>query len=172
MRFLSTPGSYPEHPSRVEVIETHYSWVFLTDVYAYKLKKPVQGEGFDFRTVEARRRNALAEWRLNRRLAGDVYRGVVPLNLSATGRLSLGGCGAPVDWLVKMLRLPAERMFDRRLAGRKLRHGDIEPLARHLATFFATARRIPISTPKVLEQIKGELGSSLEPFPISDSLRC
>ena len=31
------------------------SWVFLTDVHAYKLKKPVHYEGLDFRTVSARR---------------------------------------------------------------------------------------------------------------------
>lgn len=168
--FLSRTDSYPEHPARVDIIETHYSWVFLTDAYAYKLKKPVRGDGFDFRTIEGRRRNALAEWRLNRRLAGDVYQGVVPLNLSV-GRLSLDGCGAPVDWLVKMVRLRAERMFDQRLAGRKLRHGDIEPIARHLAAFFATARRVSIGPHKVLGQIKVELASSLKAFADLGQLR-
>lgn len=169
--FLSRPDSYPEHPARVDIIETHYSWVFLTDAHAYKLKKPVRGDGFDFRTIEGRRRNALAEWRLNRRLAGDVYQGVVPLNLSADGRLSLDGWGAPVDWLVKMVRLRAERMFDQRLAGRKLRHGDIEPIARHLAAFFASARRVSIGSHTVLDQIKGELDSSLKAFSDLGQLR-
>jgi hypothetical protein len=46
--FLSRVDSYAERPDRVEVVETHYSWVFLTDTCAYKLKKPVQGVGFDF----------------------------------------------------------------------------------------------------------------------------
>ena len=56
VRFLSRPDSYPEHPRQVEVIETHFSWVFLTETRAYKLKKPVQGDGFDLRRVEERRR--------------------------------------------------------------------------------------------------------------------
>ena len=77
---LAVPDSYPEHPSRIEAIETHYSWVFLTDTHAYKLKKPVQGDGFDFRSVAARRRNALAELRLNRRLAPGVYLRIVKLS--------------------------------------------------------------------------------------------
>jgi hypothetical protein len=46
VRFLSRADSYAEHPHRVDMVETHYSWVFLTDKCAYKLKKPVQGVGF------------------------------------------------------------------------------------------------------------------------------
>ena len=38
---MSNPSSYPDHPSSVEVVETHISWVFLTKEFAYKLKKPV-----------------------------------------------------------------------------------------------------------------------------------
>jgi hypothetical protein len=40
--FLCQPQHYPERPRRIEVIETHFAWVFLTDSYAYKLKKSVQ----------------------------------------------------------------------------------------------------------------------------------
>jgi aminoglycoside phosphotransferase family enzyme len=123
----------------VDVIETHYSWVLLTDRYAYKLKKPVQGEGFDFRSVDGRRRNAVAELRLNRRLAPDVYLRTVPLTVQTDGRLTLDGRGEPVDWLVQMVRLDADRMFDRRLARRDWRYGEIEGLAQRLARFFATA---------------------------------
>lgn len=46
-----------------------------------------------FRLVEARRRNAVAEARLNRRLAGDVYLAVVPLTVGPGGRLAIGGAG-------------------------------------------------------------------------------
>jgi uncharacterized protein len=67
--FLGSPTAYPEQPSQVERIETHFSWVFLTDRYVYKLKKPLRGEGFDFSSPDARLRNAEAEVRLNRRLA-------------------------------------------------------------------------------------------------------
>ena len=164
VRFLSSPDSYQEHPSRVEVIETHFSWVFLTDARAYKLKKPVQGDGFDFRSIAARRRNAMAEVRLNRRLAPDVYLGAVPLVLSGDGGLSIGGPGRPVDWLVKMIRLDADHMFDRRLARRDWHYAEIEGLAYRLATFFATARRARLTAPQLKRRITAELSAALAAF--------
>src|SRR6516225_1471208 len=57
VRFLSRPSSYPDRPRRVTTVETHMSWVFLTDQQAYKLKKPVRHPFLNFGTVEARRRN-------------------------------------------------------------------------------------------------------------------
>ncbi|MEX0612801.1 MAG: hypothetical protein WD229_11840, partial [Pirellulales bacterium] len=47
VEFLSKPSSYSEATAAVRVIETHISWVFLTDLYAYKLKKPVRFEFLD-----------------------------------------------------------------------------------------------------------------------------
>ena len=81
---------------------------------AYKLKKPVRYDYLDFSTVEARRADCVAEVRLNRRLAPDVYLGVIPVELGVDG-LRLDGCGVAVDWLVEMRRLPAERMLDHAL---------------------------------------------------------
>ncbi len=160
-RFLSAPESYPEHPSQVEAVETHYSLVFLTDRHAYKLKKPVRGDGFDFRSIAARRNNAVAELRLNRRLAPDVYLGMVPLTLEADGRLAIGGQGRPVDWLVKMVRLEAEQMLDRRLARGEWHYGEIEALAQRLAGFFATARRARVSAPQLKARFRTELSTAV-----------
>ncbi|MET0923282.1 MAG: hypothetical protein ABWY47_09100, partial [Xanthobacteraceae bacterium] len=88
------------------------SWVFLTDDFAYKLKKPVRHARVDLRTLEARRRNCLTEIRLNRRLAPDVYLAMKPLTLVAHRGLQLAGDGDVVDWLVTMRRLPDELMLD------------------------------------------------------------
>src|SRR6516164_11230079 len=113
--FLESPTAYPERPSRVERIETHFSWVFLTDRHVYKLKKPLHGEGFDFSSPGARLRNAEEEVRLNRRLAYDVYIGIVPLTKERGCDLAIAGEGVAIDWLVQMVRLSAERMLDHRL---------------------------------------------------------
>ena len=92
--FLSAIGSYPsERPEVVEARETHMSWVFLTDHFAYKLKKPVRHARVDLRTLEARRRNCLTEMRLNRRLAPDVYLAMKPLTFAAHHGLQLAGMG-------------------------------------------------------------------------------
>ncbi|HQU46254.1 MAG TPA: hypothetical protein PK867_25800, partial [Pirellulales bacterium] len=42
---LKQPSAYPDRPRQVSLIETHISWVFVTDRFVYKLKKPVR---FDF----------------------------------------------------------------------------------------------------------------------------
>jgi uncharacterized protein len=114
--FLQRPDSYPERPKAIEVKESHMSWVFLTDAHAYKLKKPVRYSYLDYSTLAARAENCAAEVRLNRRFAPEVYLGVVPLNLDASGQLRLGGAGLTCDWLVKMVRLPAERTLEAQIA--------------------------------------------------------
>lgn len=159
--FLCDPRNYPGQERRIEIVETHFSWVFLTGEHAYKLKKPACGEGFDFRSVEARRRNAVAELRLNRRLASKTYLGLVALTHQPDGALKLDGDGVPVDWLVKMVRLDANRMLDRRLASGNWHYHDLEALGRRLAGFFGSARRAVLPLPRYLAQIKGELDRSL-----------
>ena len=158
--FLGSPAAYVERPARVERIETHFSWVFLTDRYVYKLKKPLRGEGFDFSSPAARRHNADAEVRLNRRLAGDVYVGVVPLTLEAECDIAIAGEGVVIDWLVKMVRLPAERMLDHRLARGDWRRADFNALGDRLGSFFATARRPHIRPRAYLERFRAECRSS------------
>jgi aminoglycoside phosphotransferase family enzyme len=133
--FLERPDIYPDHPRRVEVVETHKSWVFLTKRFAWKLKKPIRYNSVDFRTPEARHADCLAEVRLNRELAPGVYRGVVALTADADGRLVLGGDGEPIDWLVQMRRLPADRMLEHLIAERAVTQEDVRRIALHLATF-------------------------------------
>jgi uncharacterized protein len=164
--FLSSPLVYADTTTRVEMVETHFSWVFLTDRHVYKLKKPLRSGGIDFTTVEDRRRNAEAEMRLNRRLAPDVYLEVVPLTL-AGGALAIGGKDLAVDWLVKMVRLPAERMLDRRLAGGNWHYADIHALAGFLATFFATAQCVPVPPFAYLDRFRRECYASRRAFRCS-----
>jgi aminoglycoside phosphotransferase family enzyme len=136
---LHEPTTYPEHPAVIEAVETHMSYVLLTPEYAYKLKKPVRYDYLDFSTPEARAHNCREELALNRALAPGVYLGVVPLTADARGRLALGGMGEPVEWLVQMRRLPAERMLDRRLRDRSATTGEIRGLAEVLARFYRDA---------------------------------
>ncbi len=142
--FLLRPESYPERPRRVEAKETHMSWVFLTDAYAYKLKKPVRYPFLDFSTIESRRTNCEEEIRLNRRLAPEDYLETVPLGLDASGRLCLGG-GHPVDWLVKMRRLGADRVLDQAIRANAVAQSDIRRLGAKLAAFYRRAPRMDLT---------------------------
>jgi len=141
VRFLTRRESYAERPARVASIETHMSWVFLTDEHAYKLKKPVRHSFLDFSTIEARRRNCHRELRLNRRLAPDVYLAVLPLRREPGGRLSLDGSGEIVDWIVKMRRLPADRTLEYGIKHRGVRKADLRRLASLLVGFYRSAPR-------------------------------
>lgn len=143
--FLRQPENYPEQPLRVEVVETHMSWVFITPHRVYKLKKPVCYEFLDFSTVAARHRDCLEEVRLNRRLAGDVYLGIIPLTVDAPGNLQLGKDSLPVDWLVQMRRLPADRMLDNALQKQTVQETDIRRFTQKLANFYRNAEPIPIA---------------------------
>lgn len=138
--FLRAPENYPGKIRQVVPIETHMSWVFLAGDHAFKLKKPVHFPLLDFTTLESREHNCREEVRLNRRLAPDVYLGVIPLVLR-DGVLALDGKGEVIDWLVKMHRLPADRMLDVRLAGNLVSEADLEPLIGALATLYRKAAR-------------------------------
>ena len=90
VELLSRPGAYPGYQGEVARRETHMSWVFLTRDRAYKLKKPVRFPYLDFSTLALREAACRAEIRLNRRLAPDVYLGVVPLTCVRNGALRRG----------------------------------------------------------------------------------
>lgn len=126
--------------TRRELRETHISWVFLDDERALKVKKPVALGFLDFSTLRARRAACEAELSLNRRLAPDVYRRLVPVTCDATGRHALDGEGAVVDWAVEMRRLSDGDAADARLAAGTLVRADIARIAEHVAGFHAAAR--------------------------------
>jgi aminoglycoside phosphotransferase family enzyme len=140
VEFLSRPDAYPDRPERVDVLETHMSWVFLTDRHVYKLKKPIKYDVLDFSRLALRHRSCEGELRLNRRLAEHVYQDVIPLAMSADGSMALSGTGVVVDWLVKMQRLPAERMLDRAIAENTAERDQVERAATLLAEFYLHAQ--------------------------------
>lgn len=155
--FLRLASSYAERPARVEIIETHMSWVFLTDTLVYKLKKPVRSDFLDFSTIDARRRNCENEIRLNQRLAPDIYLGLVPLTQRGDGQLQLGAGGTVVDWLVKMRRLPAQRMLDAAIRGTTVEPEDVCRLARALSAFYQRAERVAVAPETYRQNIAEEV---------------
>lgn len=123
----------------VDSIETHISWVVLRETDVLKIKKPVDLGFLDFSTLELRKAACEREVELNRRLAADVYLGVVPLRRT-DGRLSLEGDGEVVEWAVHMRRLDDNDRADVRLAQGRLQPSDISRIAARLAEFHAQAR--------------------------------
>lgn len=139
LAILRRGDSYPGQPAVVEAVETHMSWVFLTPRHAYKLKKPVRFDYLDFSTLAARRHDCEQELRLNRRLAPSVYLGLSALTRESDGRLALDGSGTPVEWLVRMRRLPADATLENAIRRGDIDHGLLDHVAILLAGFYRAA---------------------------------
>ena len=152
--FLCRPEAYASRPTRVELKETHMSCLFLTDRYVWKLKKPARYDYLDFSTVEARKVDCELEVELNRRLAPDVYLGVVPLVSDAYGRMQLGGEGRIIDWLVMMRRLPEDRMLDAAIHTHTVSREDVRRVGVLLARFYQQAKGIPLSPAAYTTQLE------------------
>lgn len=132
------PSAYPVPTDTVELVQTHVSWIFLTDTHAFKLKKPVNFGFLDFSTVELRRFYCFEELRLNRRLCPDIYEAVVELRESPGGA-SFCGSGTIIDYAVMMKRLPADRMLDRVVERGDATLADMESVAAVISNFHAGA---------------------------------
>ena len=91
-----------------EIRETHISVVAMVGDRAFKLLKPVETGFLDHRRREDRRAACLRETEVNRRFAPDVYLGVLDV---------VDADGAPVDHLVAMRRMPADRALSGLLDG-------------------------------------------------------
>ena len=111
--------------------ETHVSLLGFTNDRVWKCKKAVRLPFVDLSTLERRRENCEREVALNRRLAPDVYLGVVPLVVD----------GGTVDYLVEMRRLPDDRRLSA-LVGHDARAGGecVDAIADLLVRFHAGAR--------------------------------
>jgi aminoglycoside phosphotransferase family enzyme len=161
VRFLRRPDSYPERPGAVEAVESHMSWVFLTETHAYKLKKPVRYSYLDYSTIAARRENCAAEVRLNRRFAPDVYLGIVALTIDPSGHLRLGGAGEICDWLVKMVRLPAERTLEAQIERGEVDEAQLRQAIHVLTRVYRQASPVDITAAAYRLRFQGDIRENL-----------
>lgn len=140
---LLSADLFPEKTKTVTLVETHVSWVLLTDQFAYKIKKPVKFSFLDFSTPEKRHFYCQRELVLNARLAPEVYLEV--LNVVQTDQgVRLNMDGEVIDSALKMKRLDNHRQMDQLLAKNEVFPSDLEKLAIKLANFHARVQ--PITT--------------------------
>ena len=135
---LSNPAVYPVQTRTVQLIQTHVSWIFITDTHVFKLKKPVNFGFLDFSTVAQRRFYCFEELRLNRRLCPDIYERVIALHETASGASFVNGT-AVIDYAVMMKRLPAERMLDRLVDSGTVSLDEVRIIANKIAAFHSEA---------------------------------
>jgi len=131
---MTRPDFYPhEVRGEVRLTQTHCSYVLLTGLYAYKVKKPVDFGFLDFTTLAKRKRVCEDELRLNRRFSQDLYLEVVPISRSDHGAFHLGGQGETVEYALKMREFPQSALFSRMFEKDKLETEHLQGFGRLLA---------------------------------------
>ncbi|MFO1467403.1 MAG: AAA family ATPase [Steroidobacteraceae bacterium] len=135
---LLEPRVWPPADSAPRLIETHISWVILSGPFAYKIKKPVDLGFFDGRSLEQRRALCETEWRLNRRLAPELYVDVVPIMRTAAG-LRMGAPGDAVEYAVRMRRFDGADELSSLLERHAVSEEELRALAGLIADFHSRA---------------------------------
>lgn len=127
------------HPvAEVRIIETHISWIVLTGIYAYKIKKPVNLGFLNFSTLGLRRHYCEEELRLNRRLAPELYLGLVEIRGTPESP-RVDGDGPLLEYAIRMREFPQESLASQALARVAFGAPEVDALAALVAQFHARA---------------------------------
>lgn len=152
-----------------EPIQTHISAVFVGPDTVWKLKKAVRLAFLDFTRVEDRRRFADRELALNAPAAPGLYRDVVPVLRRPDGTLVLGEPGAPssdpaegtpIDWVLRMARVPAEDFLDKRAASGRLGPAELDALADAIVAYHAALPPVHGVLPPMHDIARGNVRSA------------
>jgi uncharacterized protein len=136
LAFLADPATHGGEA--VKRIDTHAAIIFLAGKRAFKVKRAVRFPFLDYSTLDRRRQACEAELRINRPLAAQIYRRVVPITREPDGRLVLGGATIPIEWAVEMHRFDEHATLDHLAAA-----GQIDrPLADALGRAIAAAQEV------------------------------
>jgi aminoglycoside phosphotransferase family enzyme len=109
-----------------------------------------------FSTLEHRATACCAELSLNRRLAPDVYLGLVPLTATPSG-YAIGGGGPIIDWLAVMRRLDERQTLELALRDHRISQCQVDRLAGVLSRFYSHASRIMVSPESYLATLEKAL---------------
>jgi len=135
---LTNSEQHDDPPGGVQLIQTHISYLLMAGAFVYKFKKPVDFGFLNFSSLERRAHYCREEVRLNRRLCPDIYLGLVCVTRQQDG-YALNKTGETVEFGVKMIRMPQEKMMDRVIAQGKLSKGHLEDIIAALVPFYERA---------------------------------
>ncbi len=125
------PGSCRD----ARLLETHISWIALSGEYAFKIKRPVKYSFLDFSSPEKRNHYCREEVKLNRRLAPDMYLGVLPLTDKRVFGKQEKQDERVLDYAVQMKRMDREKEMDRLLQKNGVSKAQLKTLAQKIARF-------------------------------------
>lgn len=130
--------NFPDTASHAELIETHISWVILTDNYVFKIKKPHEYSFLDFSSLEKRHYYCQRELELNSRLAEAMY--VTVLSVVHSGEKPVIKEAAEtgetiIDYALQMKRMDTSLEMDKLLEIDQVSKDAIQKIAQKIARF-------------------------------------
>ena len=100
-----------------EIIETHISYILLTEEYVYKVKKAVNLGFLNFENLKDRRIYSLLEKELNNRFSKGIYLEVLKL-VKLEGEYKIVGINntlPPYEYILKMKRIKDEVFLNKKI---------------------------------------------------------
>lgn len=133
------PEAYPHETGEIVLLQTHISYVFLAGAYVYKIKKSADFGFLDFTSIAKRKYYCEEELRLNRRLCPDIYLDVIPIKRKGNSFYLGGAIGTTVEYAVKMVRMPEERMMNNIITSGLLIPAMLDQIVEVLVPFYSEA---------------------------------
>jgi len=135
------PEFYP-HPvkGKIDLIQTHISYVLLTGEYAYKVKKPADFGFLNFSTLARRHYFCQEELRLNQRLCPDLYLQVLGIESTSEGGYTWAtGAGEICEYVLQMRQFDQAQLWSQLFNQNALTSELMVELGHQLADFHAQA---------------------------------
>ncbi len=134
-----------ENQKGLQLMETHISWVILTEEFVYKFKKPIRYSFLNYAKLARRKYYCEREVQLNSRYS-NIYLEVVPVYKSGQ-RVQIGQGEEIIDYGVKMQRINSDFQMDHMLEQDLVTSKAIGTLAKKIAQFHHDAEiiRTPLS---------------------------
>jgi hypothetical protein len=169
---LRNPAFFPDKPQEVKIVQTHASYLVLTDHFVYKIKKSVDLGFLDYTTLEKRKHFIELEFALNGRLCSNIYLEILPI-YKRDETLSFEEPGEIVEYALKMVRMNDNDFFINRLNNGRIMQDDMREIAEKLAVFYQNegttdeisqwghVEKIRISTDQNFRQSLMDIGETL-----------
>ena len=141
VQHLLQKEAYP-HPVSLQIRleQTHISYLLLTGKWAYKIKKPLNLGFLNFSSLEKRKFYCEEELKLNRHFAPELYRAVLPITKSSSGKYRLGQKGDQAfEYALQMQEFPQSSLFRAMFEAKTLKLQHLQDLGHRLARWHLDA---------------------------------
>ncbi len=142
VEYMMNYCTFPDICNEPVLIETHISWIVLTDNFAFKIKRPVKFSFLDFSSPEKRKFYCHQEIKLNRRTAPEMYLNVVSVTKQMAGMAKAKEDKEVIDYAVQMKRMDNNFEMDKMLANDEVTEKHIDKLAEKVARFHKKVRML------------------------------